>query len=352
MFRRLLTLAALGIALGACQPTRGMETEDVATTIPARTSATAGAADAVQDPGAGVVEHLESRSLLAEPGRLQVEDLGYRGAPAPLSAAAQRHHAVGHAAVTERRWSRAARAFTEVLAAAPDSARDYYSLATAYANAGKDDLAASALAEALVREFPHLWHRYTRDPLLAPLRASGQHADLETLATKLRELHAEARANGSATTVTWPGTGRGAGAQAGVSVGERFVPLAPRVWMTTARTDAELVVDAYWDRTSGRVVNVHATAHPGLDMVTVETYDAATGRRLAHRDVLTGGRRTELDSASRTLRLRFDGGAWQDLRGRAVADQEEPEQAPLRITKAGIGLETPVHRIAWTHHHG
>lgn len=340
--------------LCACQGRGDAVPADGVTTIPARATSV-DADDAVPvEIASAVAERIRDGLLLADPDAVGLAQIGYRGAPAPLSASAQRWHAVGDLALHERQWERAMEAFQSVLEHDPDSAQDFRDLGVAHASAGDLDLAANALAEALVREFPHAWHDYLQDPGFAPVRASAEHRDLEALASRLRTLHERARAEGQPTTVTWAPREGSRGAQAGVMVGGRFVPLAPRVWSTTVREDAVLVVDAYYDAASDRVVNVNATAEPELGVVGVEVHDGLTGRTLGHHTVEAAGASAfEVDAAELRFREAGRGGAvWLDLRGRKSDAQHDPVAATLIVRASGVGLlatddDADVHRIAW-----
>jgi hypothetical protein len=344
----LVVVALLCGCRGANEPTFG----EGVTTIPARASSADGDEAPSADPGAGVAERVEQGAWLGDPDAVALAQIGYAGAPAPLSEAAQRRHTVGDLALAEGQWERAATAFRGVLAESPESAQDFRGLALAHAGAGELDLAANALSEAIVREFPHAWHDYLQEPQLASLRSSGEHARLERLAARMRTLHAAARGQGEAATVTWaPGQGS-RGAQAGVTIAGRFVPLAPRVWGTTVRDDASLLVDAYYDAGSDRVVNVNASARADageLDTLNMHVHDAVSGRSLGQRTVdASGAAAFEVEAAS--LRYREVGSAWLDLRGRKATPQHEAGVGTVVVRASGIGLaarDATVHRIAW-----
>ena len=329
------------------------------TTIPARASSVDADESEGVEAGAAVAERVEQGALLSEAEAITLSQIGYAGAPTPLPASAEGRHAAADLALAEGLWERAAAAFRAVLEEHPDSAQDFRGLALAHAGAGELDLAANALAETIVREFPHAWHDYLQEPGLATLRSSPEHGRLEALAWRLHALHEHARAEGTPATVTWAPRGGSRGAQAGVAIEGRFVPLAPRVWGTTVRDDAQLVVDAHFDPASGRVVNVNATADVAeerqeLDALNVQVHDAVSGRALGQRTLAAGGAAAfEVDVSGLRFRDAGRGGQplWHDLRGRKSTGQGDPIGATLIVRATGVGLlaagEETVHRIAW-----
>jgi hypothetical protein len=343
-------LASILALACACQGRGGSVPADGVTTIPAR-----GSSVEVDDAGAvqaasAVAERIEAGAVLGDPQAVTSSQVGYAGAPAFLSSSAQRWHVLGDLALAEGQWERAVEAFEAVLEEAPDSAQDFRDLALAHAGAGELDLAANALAEALLREFPHGWRDYVHEPGFAAVRASGEHRALEALAARLRSVHARARAEGRPTTVTWAPREGSRGAQAGVTFEGRFLPLAPRVWSTTVRKDASLVVDAYYDGASDRVVNVNATVETELDVVGVEVHDAVTGRVLGHSTLeAAGADGLELDPAELRFREPAHGAPWRDLRGRRSELQDDPAGATVIVRATGLGLlasDDDIHRLA------
>lgn len=355
----LVVSGALLALVGACRGATAPAAADGVTTIPARASSVEVDDAPPSEVGADVAERVEQGALLADPQALELAQIGYAGPPAPLPASAEGRHAAAHLALADGLWERAAAAFQAVLEEHPESAQDFRGLALAHAGAGELDLAANAFAEALVREFPHAWTDYLQEPGFEALRASAEHQRLERLAGRLRALHERARAEGTPATVTWAPREGSRGAQAGVSIRGRFVPLAPRVWGTTVRDDAHLVVDAWFDADSDRVVNVNATADGDiarreLDALNVQVHDAVSGRALGQRTLAAGGASAfEVDAAR--LRYRDAGRAgrplWLDLRGRKSTAQDEAAGATVIVRASGVGVhsigEASVHRIAF-----
>ncbi len=324
-------LACCLLALGACR--LGSAEASTAGESAGQTSAAEESAGETATAAANGLALVERSAALEAPASLQLDQLGYDGEPAALEERVQRWHGVGLRALRAGEAERAVSAFAIVLDAAPEHASAAFHLGCAFVARGEYDRAANAIALAMVHEFPHLWRTYLDQPELAPLRDSDAHGRLVALQARLEVLHAQARREGTPHTARWATSQTERGAQAGLSLRGRFVPVGPRAWSSTAVAGATLAVDAVYDPIADVVVNLVAQGGSTLRDASVEVHDARRGGSLGRYAV------SEVDAVEVLPRsggawVRKPGAAWTDLRGRAVtADDVE---AAIRVDAAGI----------------
>lgn len=335
----LLSLACCQV--GATDPGGSAEFKPIAASVGTEAGAeagTEGGADTATAMAAGLAAFDDDR-LLAEPSSLALDQIGYAHEPATLDEHTERWHGVGLDALRNRDFDRAVAAFAIVVEHAPEHATATLNLASALAQRGDVDRASHAIARTLTLEFPHAWHAYQERPAFASIRDSDQHARLRALAKRLRRLHGEAREQGQASTIR--DHGRAARwAQAGVRVGDRFVPLAPRAWASTAldqhgREQADQRVDAVYDPRNDVVINVVARGGERLRHAAVEVHDPVRGRLLGshaiERDPVL-----HVETRPRGARFSPDARAWTDLHGRPTQRPEGDAPVHLRVDAQGI----------------
>ncbi|MEM6291006.1 MAG: tetratricopeptide repeat protein [Myxococcota bacterium] len=326
-------LACCLLALGACRLGSAEASTAGETTVQtSQADESAGETAVAAANGLALVERSEA---LDDPASVLLDQLGYDGEPTPLEDRVQRWHGVGVRALRAGEPDRAVSAFAIVLDAAPEHASAAFHLGCALAARGEYDRAANAIAHAMLHEFPHLWRRYVEQPELAQLRDSDAHGRLVALHARLEVLHAQARSEGTPHTARWTRSDTERGAQAGLSLRGRFVPVAPRAWSSTAVAGATLAVDAVYDPAADVVVNVVARGGETLRDASVEVHDARRGGALG-RYAASKVDTVEIVPRSGGAWVRETGSSWTDLRGRAVAADEL--EATIRVNASGIAL--------------
>ena len=236
-----------------------------------------------QRPVARPAEPLAQTDGEGEPTPL-IEELGWTTPPTTPPRGAQESLAAALEARTEGDLDAASDALDRWIAEAPSLREARFERARIASLRGELDAAARDLEALFLADLPTYGPRYDESEDFAAIRASATGRSLAQRREAIEASYEQAAARG--VSVQWrqerPGPeGRRAGAQAGVWLDGRYVPMAPTVWGAAAREDRTSFANAYLDpprMLTAAITGARARGTQALYDLTVHAFASPSGR--------------------------------------------------------------------------